>query len=210
MKLNLLILLLIGVVSATQNLSGSEAAQDPVRIEDATEKEAPSLRALRPRRQCYENIDCGDSCWKCNRDKECVYRNKCRVKYGEDYYYYYGYEGLNRDIGKRCDRNRQCRGDLLRCNKNRGRCELKPEFESGRKRLFKYCKHNSQCGDSDSDLKCNKSLEMCVPRSGYSNHYFDRASRKFVLSRSLSLLSYNSFNGSLLSTPSIYRPILQQ
>eukprot|EP00985_Skeletonema_marinoi_P004524 scaffold1966_cov131-Skeletonema_marinoi.AAC.1 len=128
MKLTLLILLLIGVVSATQDLSGSEAVHDLVSIEDATEKEAPSLRALRRECNYFRSFNTCGKKYRCNKSNSCVLKRK--YKYGGGHrtgkdYYYYGYEGLNRDIGKYCTRNRQCRGDLLRCNTSRDRCELK-------------------------------------------------------------------------------------
>eukprot|EP00984_Skeletonema_dohrnii_P025547 scaffold14725_cov144-Skeletonema_dohrnii-CCMP3373.AAC.3 len=137
MKLTLLILLLIGVVSATQDLSGSEAAQDLVHIEDASDKEAPSLRALKQQYCNYSSRSnpCGKK-YRCNKSNQCVLKRKYGGGHhtGKDYYYYDD-RGVNRNIGKRCNRNSQCHDYRLRCNYE-GICELKRRYRSNRKLFY--------------------------------------------------------------------------
>ncbi|KAK1744218.1 hypothetical protein QTG54_004751 [Skeletonema marinoi] len=73
MKLTLLILLLAGVVSATQDLRGSEAAQDLESMEEVP------LRALKSSDECKKNKDCGSD-ERCNSKNKCVRDRRNRTR----------------------------------------------------------------------------------------------------------------------------------
>lgn len=165
MKLTLLILSLIGVVAATQDLSGGEAAHD--------------LESRELYRDCRSTSDCG------NR-KVCVRirgrrKGHCEPVSTKNYYKNNFRNWYKRN--KRNFRNIGCRNhddcpDNLKCDKDWRVCVPRSGYSNWRY-YNDWCENSDDC---DKGERCDKYWNICVPKSG-TQRYYTRGGKRYYITK---------------------------